>query len=164
MLGLTAAAVAVAPAAIVQAASPTRRAILGTSYVIPVHLGQTSVTAFMMEAPKGELCRATIMLPEDSRDLAPDVACNVWGIFSGNNIEKVFIERLGFADLNTLAGEVDAAIFNHPLGVYTHIDVGNATRQRPIEIEYGAMRDDTVLMLALWHTDYDLNACGQCPT
>lgn len=160
LLGLTAAAAALGPSVLVEAAAPVRgvlpaRDLLVTRY--PLHVPPntlTGVSAYILEAPADTLCRAVFEIPVHCE---PDVHACVFGMLSGNDFAQVVINRVGFpGEPNRFAGIVDACIFN-TLDGYCPVDSGAVHKGRPLEIDYEAFTGwgDQHLMLALWHQNVD---------
>lgn len=154
LLGLSAAAAAVAPSTLVQAASDPDPVSL-SRYAVATSPGSWK-TAFVLEAPAGRLCRAQIIVPESAPST---VNAYVTGVLSGNAFSQVVIERVAGSfssqdgePMNMLAGEVDAYVLN-TMEHCCPVDWGAITRDRALEIDYRSLdpEQDQTLLLALFY-------------
>jgi hypothetical protein len=168
-LGLTAAATALAPASLVQAAGG-KREILTTTYPLSVGnvAGATfpsrdaSVSAYILEAPKGQLCRAALVIPEDA---PPHTVASIFACQGGNEPGQIVIHRVGLHEESSLLyGDLDAAVFKTQ-ELYCPVDFGAVRRGRALEIDYSSFRflEGQFLYLALYHHNFVVQPGVTCP-
>jgi hypothetical protein len=119
--------------------------------------GDLAISAFVLPAPGGKLCRAVLEVLNQTVLKKPFVVPRMVAVL--NEPSQIVINRVGYHDKPSMIYpcDIDAAIFNDR-GCPVPVDWGIITYRRSLELDYqsfGFEPDDRELYLGLYFTAED---------
>lgn len=106
-----------------------------------VRSDRSHIVGFVLEAPKGQRCRAVIRPP----DLQADDLYRVTAVLTANPPGDVAISKLG--DPSVMLGVIDASILSTDW--FSPIDLPTVSKERPLVLEYETLGESSHLFIGL---------------